>query len=64
VALRLIVWREPSGPVAGDIARQLGVPQNTLSAHLSVVAHADLVKSGRNAQSITYPRRSGALESA
>ena len=31
---RLLVRHEPDGLAAGDIARQLGVPANTLSTHL------------------------------
>ncbi|HSH47631.1 MAG TPA: metalloregulator ArsR/SmtB family transcription factor [Halomonas sp.] len=53
-ALRLLVRHEPQGLPAGEIARQLGVPHNTLSAHLSVLARAELVLSQRQSRSIIY----------
>ena len=40
---RLLVRHEPSGMAAGDIARQLDVPQNTMSAHLGILARAGCV---------------------
>ena len=39
---RLLVRHEPDGMAAGDIARQLDVPQNTMSAHLGILARAVL----------------------
>ena len=39
---------------AGDIARKLKVPHNTLSAHLSVLSNAGLVTSRRDGRSIIY----------
>ncbi|MFZ5748161.1 MAG: ArsR/SmtB family transcription factor [Pseudomonadota bacterium] len=53
-AFRLLVRHEPDGMAAGEIARQLGVPQNTLSAHLGVLARAGLVRSERRSRSILY----------
>lgn len=53
-AFRLLVKHEPAGLLAGDLARELGVPHNTLSAHLSVLARAGLVSSERQGRSITY----------
>jgi DNA-binding transcriptional ArsR family regulator len=41
---RLLVSREPDGVPAGELARLVEVPQNTMSAHLAVLAHAGLVK--------------------
>jgi hypothetical protein len=37
---RLLVRHEPEGMAAGAIARQLDVPQNTMSAHLGILARA------------------------
>lgn len=37
-ALRLLPRHEPEGIAAVELARLLGVPQNTLSAHLGPVA--------------------------
>ncbi len=51
---RLLVTREPDGVPAGDVARLLGVPQNTLSAHLAILARAGLVRGVRHSRSIVY----------
>jgi len=51
---RLLVKHEPDGLAAGDIAKLLAVPQNTMSAHLAVLARADLVMSERKSRSIIY----------
>ena len=51
---RLLVRHEPDGMAAGDIARQLDVPQNTMSAHLGILARAGLVRSERHSRSIIY----------
>lgn len=53
-AFRLLVRHEPEGLPAGEIARQLGVPHNTMSAHLSVLAREELVLSQRQSRSIIY----------
>ncbi len=53
-AFRLLVKHEPAGLAAGDIADQLAVPHNTLSAHLSVLSRAGLVMSRRDSRSIIY----------
>jgi DNA-binding transcriptional ArsR family regulator len=53
-AFRTLVTHEPDGLAAGDLARLLEVPQNTLSAHLSVLARAGLVASERHSRSIVY----------
>ena len=51
---RLLVKHEPDGMAAGDIARRLDVPQNTMSAHLAILARAGLVRSERHSRSIIY----------
>ena len=51
---RLLVRQEPDGMAAGDVARQLDVPQNTMSAHLGILARAGLVRSERRSRSIIY----------
>lgn len=53
-AFRLIVQHEPDGLPAGDIARRLEVPQNTMSSHLALLARAGLVSSHRQGRSIVY----------
>lgn len=51
---RLLVRHEPGGLPAGEIARLLGVPQNTMSAHLAVLTRAGLAVSERHSRSIIY----------
>lgn len=51
---RFLVRHEPDGIAAGEIARQLDVPQNTMSAHLAILARAGLVQSERHSRSIIY----------
>ncbi|KAB2663323.1 helix-turn-helix transcriptional regulator [Brucella tritici] len=51
---RLLVKHEPDGLPAGDIARALIVPQNTMSAHLNILSRAGLVSSQRRSRVITY----------
>lgn len=51
---RLLVRHEPDGLPAGEIARQLDVPQNTMSAHLGILSRAGLVRSVRQSRSIIY----------
>ena len=51
---RLLVKHEPEGLAAGDIAKALAVPQNTMSAHLAILARAGLVMSERKSRSIIY----------
>ncbi len=53
-AFRLLVRHEPEGLAAGDIARELAVPANTMSAHLAVLARAGLVETERRSRSIIY----------
>lgn len=53
-AFRLLVRHEPDGLPAGEVARLLGVPHNTMSAHLAVLARAHLVISERQSRSIIY----------
>jgi ArsR family transcriptional regulator len=51
---RLLVKHEPEGLAAGDIAKALAVPQNTMSAHLAILSRAGLVMSERKSRSIIY----------
>lgn len=51
---RLLVRHEPKGLAAGDIARALAVPQNTMSSHLAVLSRAGLVSTQRFSRSIVY----------
>ena len=56
---RLAIFRElvragPVGLAAGEVARRLGIAPNTLSASLTVLAHAELVTSKRVGRFIIY----------
>jgi len=51
---RLLVKREPEGVPAGELARLMAVPQNTMSAHLAILARAGLVIGERHSRSIIY----------
>lgn len=51
---RLLVRHEPGGLAAGEVARRLDVPQNTMSAHLGVLARAGLVRAERRSRSVIY----------
>jgi DNA-binding transcriptional ArsR family regulator len=51
---RLLVRQEPEGLAAGEVARRLDVPQNTMSTHLAVLTRAGLLRSERHSRSIVY----------
>jgi len=51
---RLLVQEGPGGIPAGDIARHLRVPHNTLSCHLAILARARLVTSRKESRSVIY----------
>lgn len=51
---RMLVRAGLMGLPAGEIARRLDVPPNTLSANLNVLFHAGLVRSRRQGRSIIY----------
>ncbi len=56
---RLLVFRRlvvagPEGLPAGEIARLLAVPANTLSTHLAILSRAGLVVSRREGRHVIY----------
>lgn len=51
---KLLVRHEPDGLPAGEIARGLAVPHNTMSTHLAVLTRAGLVAAERRGRSIVY----------
>jgi len=53
-AFRLLVVHEPDGLPVGEIARGLGVLNNTMSVHLAILARAGLVRSERRSRLIIY----------
>jgi len=52
--LRLLARYEPFGLAAGDIARLIAVPHNTLSTHLAELEQAGLVRSRRDGRKVVY----------
>lgn len=42
------------GMAAGELAEAIGIPANTMSAHLAILSRAGLVTSRRNGRSILY----------
>jgi arsenate reductase len=53
-AMRLLARSRPFGLPAGDIARLLAVPHNTLSTHLATLEEAGLVRSRRDGRLVIY----------
>jgi ArsR family transcriptional regulator, arsenate/arsenite/antimonite-responsive transcriptional repressor len=53
-AFRLIMQHEPDGLPAGEVARLLDVPQNTMSSHLAILTRAGLISAERQSRSIIY----------
>lgn len=51
---RLLVRHEPDGLPAGEVARALSVPHNTMSSHLAILERAGLLASERQSRTITY----------
>ncbi len=60
---RLLTKHEPDGLAAGDIARALVVPQNTMSSHLAILSRAGLVTAQRVSRSIVYRADLSAFQS-
>ena len=54
---RMLVQAGPTGIAAGEIARQMEVPPNTLSANLTILSHAGLIESRREGRSVIYTAR-------
>lgn len=53
-AFRLVVEHEPHGLPAGEIARRLDVPQNTMSTHLAQLTRAGLLAANKQGRTIIY----------
>ena len=53
-AFRLLVRCGSAGMAAGDIARTLDIPHNTMSSHLSILVNARLISPRRESRSIIY----------
>ncbi|WP_137864590.1 MULTISPECIES: metalloregulator ArsR/SmtB family transcription factor [unclassified Sphingomonas] len=53
-AVLRLLGTEEAGLAAGEIARRLGVVQNTMSSHLKKLAEAGIVDVVRSGTTITY----------
>lgn len=51
---RLLLNASPDGLPAGEIARRLGTPHNTMSAHLAILSRTGLARSRRESRQIIY----------
>ncbi|GEC15322.1 ArsR/SmtB family transcription factor [Nitrobacter winogradskyi] len=60
---RLLMVHEPSGLPAGEIARRLAVPHNTMSTHLAILTRAGLIEAERESRSIVYRAQLEAVRS-
>ena len=63
LVLKLLLEYGKTGVAAGDISKALCIPHNTLSFHLSHLAHAGLVSSRKAGRSIIYSADTDAVES-
>lgn len=54
VVFQLLVKAGPEGLSAGDIAKAVGAPPNTMSVHLGILSRAGLVLAERQGRSIMY----------
>ncbi len=53
-AFRMLIKAGKPGMPAGEIARQMATPPNTLSASLTILANAGLIESRREGRSVIY----------
>ncbi len=51
---RMLVKQEPDGLPAGEIARRLDVPHNTMSTHLAILSRAGLISVERHSRTMIY----------
>lgn len=56
-AFRLLVEAGREGMPAGEIARALGVPHNTMSTHLAILTRAGLVTAQRDSRRMIHAAR-------
>ncbi|MDF2119726.1 metalloregulator ArsR/SmtB family transcription factor [Roseiarcaceae bacterium H3SJ34-1] len=53
-AFKLLLTREPDGLHAGDLARIMDTPFNTMSAHMAILVRTGLVSAAKKGRYITY----------
>ncbi len=51
---RLLIQAGTSGMAAGEIAKAVGIPKNTMSSHLAILARANLIQARKEGRSIIY----------
>ena len=51
---RLLVRAGPEGVAAGEVARRLDTPSNTMSTQLAILTRAGLIQSRRESRSVIY----------
>ena len=51
---RLLLSASPDGLPAGEVARRLGTPHNTMSTHLAILSRAGLARSRRESRQVIY----------
>ncbi len=51
---RLLVTAGSQGMLSGEIGRQLGIRQNTMSANLAIMLNAGIIRNRREGRSIRY----------
>jgi len=60
--LRFLIQKGANGCPAGEIAKQLGIRQNTMSANLKVLHQSGLLSTERQGRSIRYAIRLDAIK--
>lgn len=60
--VKLLSQAGPEGLPSGEIAKRLGVAQNTLSTQLLTLSNARLVRARRNGRSVIYKVDLGSLQ--
>lgn len=58
---RLLIKAGPKGVLSGEIGKELGVRQNTMSANLAVLLNSGLIRNERQGRAIRYFADMGAL---
>lgn len=60
-AFRALVQAGQDGVPAGELAKSLGLPNSSLSFHLSQLTHAGLIRQQRKGRSLIYSADYGAM---
>ena len=60
--VQLLLTAHPTGLVVGEIQKELGIPNSTLSHHLDKLKNEDLVNVRREGTFLCYTANTGALQ--